>query len=73
METYVSVITLLNTIYKIVTHLINMRIMQIAEDKLGENQCGFHEGRSTMDQIFVLHQTAEKFDEYGMDLHILFI
>jgi hypothetical protein len=35
-------ISLLNIIYKIVT-----RIMQIAEDKLGEYQCGFRKGRST--------------------------
>jgi hypothetical protein len=34
-------ITLLNTIYKIETSLIYMRIMQIAEDKLGKYQCGF--------------------------------
>jgi hypothetical protein len=33
-----SGITILNGIYKIVTSLINTRIMQIAEDKLGEYQ-----------------------------------
>jgi hypothetical protein len=45
-------IILLKTIYKIVTSLINMRIMKIAEDELGEYQCGFHKGNSKMDQIF---------------------
>jgi hypothetical protein len=45
--------------------------MQIAEDKLGEYHCRFHKGRSTMDQIFVLCETIEKFHEYGVDLHIL--
>jgi hypothetical protein len=55
-----------------VTSLINTRITQIAEDKLGEYQCGFRKGRSTTGHIFVLHQTIEKFHEYGKDLHILF-
>jgi hypothetical protein len=50
-----------------------MRIKQIAEDKLGKYQRGFRKERSTMDQIFVLRRTVEKFHEYRMDLHILFI
>ena len=34
---------------------------------------GFRTGRSTIDQIFVVKRMAEKFREYGVDLHHLFI
>jgi hypothetical protein len=47
-------ITLLNIAYKIFTILLNNRLTDIIESKLGEYQMGFHPNRSTIDNIFVV-------------------
>jgi sorting nexin-29 len=42
------------------------------EDVIGDYQCGFRQGRSTIDQIFNLHQVLEKCNEFGIETHLLF-
>jgi len=34
---------------------------------------GFHPNRSTIDNIYVIHKICEKFREYNIELHNLFI
>uniref|UniRef100_T1IHP5 Endonuclease/exonuclease/phosphatase domain-containing protein n=1 Tax=Strigamia maritima TaxID=126957 RepID=T1IHP5_STRMM len=54
-------ITLLNTLYKIVTSMMARRISQwlFLEDKLTENQAGYRRKYSTRDNIFVLNALIE--------------
>ncbi|XP_068202444.1 uncharacterized protein [Palaemon carinicauda] len=44
-----------------------------AESIIGEYQCGFRAGRSTIDQIFSLRQVIEKYWEYNKQQTNLFI
>jgi sorting nexin-29 len=63
-------ITLLNIAYKVLSCIILERINQHAESVLGEYQCGFRCGRSTVEQIFIIRQLMEKCFEFNTDLHI---
>lgn len=66
-------ITLLNTIYKILSNVLCERLRPYAEKCIGAYQAGFKGGRSTIDQIFTLRQILEKTREYGIDTYHLFI
>jgi len=43
------------------------------EGKLGEYQMGFRPDRSTTDNIFILRQIYEKWQEYNIELHNVFM
>jgi len=66
-------ISLLDVAYKIFAKVLNTRLHPIAESLLGEYQCGFRKGRSTIDQIFALRQILEKCYEYNVNVHQLYI
>jgi sorting nexin-29 len=66
-------ISLLCTTYKIFSNILFKRLVPYVEDVIGDYQCGFHQGRSTSDQIFNLHQVFEKCNEFGIETHHLFI
>jgi hypothetical protein len=64
---------LLNTVYKIYAILLNKRLSEIIENKLGDYQMGFRPNRSTIDNIFIVQQIFEKCYEYNIELHNIFI
>jgi len=64
---------LLNTTHKIYTILINKRLSEITENKLGDFQMCFHPNRSTIDNIFIVRQILEKCCEYNIELHNIFV
>jgi len=59
--------------YKVFTILLNNRLSKIVDSELSEVQAGFRPNRSTLDNIFIIHQTFEKCHEYNIDLHNIFV
>lgn len=50
-------IALCNVVYKVVTKIITSRLKEILPCVVSENQSSFIPGRSTMDNILILHET----------------
>jgi len=53
--------------------MLSNRLSEIVESKLSDVQSGFRPNRSTLDNIFIVRQTFEKFYEYNIDLHNIFV
>jgi len=66
-------ISLLNTMYKILSGLILNRIKPYSKDIIEDYQCSFTSGKSTIDHIFTVKQLVEKHYEFNKDLFMLFI
>ncbi|XP_071653719.1 uncharacterized protein [Temnothorax longispinosus] len=67
-------ISLLCTMYKVLTTIIKTRLEQYAEDIIiGEYQAGFRPNRSTTDQLFTVRHAQEKCWEYNVELLQLFV
>jgi len=63
---------LLNIAYKIKAILLNNRLSEIIENKIGYFQMNFRPNRSTIDNIFMVRQILEKCYEYNIKFHNIF-
>jgi hypothetical protein len=66
-------IILLNVAYKIFAIILNQRLADIVELKLGDYQSGFRPNSSTIDNIFTLRQIIEKYYKFNVDTRNTFI
>jgi len=66
-------ISLLSTMYKVLSNILLSRLIPYVEEVIGDHQCGFRRNRSTIDHIFCIHQILEKKWEYNEAVHQLFI
>ena len=66
-------ISLLSHAGKVITTIIQRRMLKKTEDIISESQAGFRPGRSTVDQLFTLRQITEKYLEKGKSLHCCYI
>jgi len=64
-------ISLLPTIYKILSNIQLSRVTPFAQEIIGYHQCGFQRSRATTDHIFYIHQILEKIWEYSEAVHQL--
>ena len=53
-------ISLLPTMYTILSNTQLSRLIPYAEEIIGDHQCGFRRNRSTTDHIFCIRQILEK-------------
>jgi hypothetical protein len=66
-------ISLLSTLYKILSNILLSRLTPYVDEIIGDHQCGFRCNRSTTDQIFCIRQILEQKWEYNGTVHQLFI
>jgi hypothetical protein len=66
-------VNLLCTMYKLFSNVLFTRLAPYVERMVGDYQCGFHQGRSTTEQIFNVCQILGKCKEVGIQMHLLFI
>jgi hypothetical protein len=65
-------ISLLSTLYKILSNILLARLTPYADEIIGDHQCGFRRNRST-DEIFHIPPILEKEWEYNVTVHQLSI
>jgi hypothetical protein len=53
--------------------ILNQRLVDIIEAELGDYQSGFRPNRFTIDNIFMVRQIIERFYEYNIDIHNIFV
>ena len=55
---------------KLYSRVLIKRVRAGTEYAIGEEQCGFRQGRGCMDQVFVIRQVCEKYLANGKDVDI---
>ena len=66
-------ISLLSEPGKVLTLILLERLQAIIEPQLMETQCGFRNGRGTVDQIWVVRQVVEGTTEYWTPAFMCFV
>ncbi|XP_055539027.1 uncharacterized protein LOC129726410 [Wyeomyia smithii] len=66
-------ISLVNAAYKILSQVLFQRLTPLTRRFVGQYQAGFMGARATTDQIFSIRQILQKFREYNVSTHHIFI
>src|SRR5678815_3694590 len=66
-------ISLMDHLAKIYERILERRLREKVEPRLGEEQYGYRRGRSTTDLLFTLRMVSEKMLEYGKRFFVAFI
>ena len=66
-------ITLLSVVGKLFGRVLIKRARAGIECAIGEEQCGYKQGRGCMDQVFAVRHVCEKFLAHGKDVFWVFM
>ena len=66
-------ISLLSIPGKVYGRVLIDRVRYETENMVGEEQCGFRNGRGCIDQVYVLRQLAERFESKGKDMYVAYM
>ena len=66
-------ISLLRVVGKLFGRVLIKRVLAGTECAIGEEQCGFKQGRGCMDQVFSIRQVYEKYLANGKDVFWAFM
>ena len=66
-------ITLLSLPGKVYSRVLERRIRPIVEPQIQEEQCSFHPGRGTLDQLYTLRRVLKGSWEFAQPVHMCFV
>ena len=66
-------ISFFSAVGKLYGRVLIKRVRGRTECAIGEQQCGFRQGRACMDQVFIVKQECEKYLANGKDVFLVFI
>ncbi|TKS65465.1 putative 149 kDa protein ORF 2 [Collichthys lucidus] len=66
-------ITLLSLPGKVFSGVLERRVRKIVEPRIQEEQCGFHPGRGTVDQLYTLSAVLEGAWEFAQPVYMCFV
>ncbi|KAK3545227.1 hypothetical protein QTP70_002059 [Hemibagrus guttatus] len=58
---------------KVYSRVLEMRVQPLVKPRIQEEQCGFHPGRGTLDQLYTLHRVLEGSWEFAQPVHMCFV